>query len=557
MLTFLLLFVPLYTHSSVYAKRQVPLLPSPLYNNVTLSNPKWWTGTNGANCDGTNYYNKSIPHTNSVQLGTTTFRGEKACGPMPFLKAPNVTVYFYKGAPPEGEWQCTELVKRYLYQAFGAPDLGSTNGNQVVTNYANSDNLFTSYTNDGTPYQVPVVGDVLSFNEFTKGDGGHTAIVIGSTYNGTPNYQLTILDQNNGNDSSGTGTLSVSNWKIGTQPYIGTVSGWLDTNTLVQSANASSYENILSGIDTVAANNVWAVGHSQASNGVRSSLIEHWEGSSWSIVSSPNPGSGDNYLQGVTALSATNIWAVGYYPDGLGDYRTILEHYDGSSWTADTTDSTVGQLFAITKVSSTEAWAVGTSDGKQLTAHLINGSWTNAVDTSRSVQLEGVSAVSASNVIAVGISGSQTAAIKWNGSIWSSTSSAPPNPGSNSRLWAVSALNASHIYAVGDSNSTPNGAGFITIWNGSTWSTPQILSGTSGSIFYGVKAVSSTDIWIVGQIAGTGLVEQYNGSSLRQVNANYGNYLYGVTVNLQTGNTWAVGYQVQSSYAQTLTEFYN
>lgn len=48
------------------------------------------------------------------------------------------------------------------------------------------------------------------------------------------------------------------------------------------------------------------------------------------VVSSPNvPGSGENNLLGVTAVSAKNIWAVGYY---IGTPKTLIEHWNGTSW---------------------------------------------------------------------------------------------------------------------------------------------------------------------------------------------------------------------------------
>jgi hypothetical protein len=45
-------------------------------------------------------------------------------------------------------------------------------------------------------------------------------------------------------------------------------------------------------------------------------LIEHWTAPRWKRVPSPSPGSVSNDRHGVTAISASNIWAVGYYLDG-------------------------------------------------------------------------------------------------------------------------------------------------------------------------------------------------------------------------------------------------
>src|SRR5258706_5160860 len=89
-------------------------------------------------------------------------------------------------------------------------------------------------------------------------------------------------------------------------------------------------------------------------NGV-SALIEHWNGSSWSVVSSPN---GSNELYAVAAVSANDVWAVGQ--------QTIL-HWDGSSWNTVPNAPSVG-LYGITVISANEIWAVG-GYNKTLTMH--------------------------------------------------------------------------------------------------------------------------------------------------------------------------------------------
>jgi hypothetical protein len=52
--------------------------------------------------------------------------------------------------------------------------------------------------------------------------------------------------------------------------------------------------------------NAWAVGKGR--NGA--ALAEHWNGSSWSVVASPNVGGSDNLLNGVSATTG-DVWTVG------------------------------------------------------------------------------------------------------------------------------------------------------------------------------------------------------------------------------------------------------
>jgi hypothetical protein len=80
---------------------------------------------------------------------------------------------------------------------------------------------------------------------------------------------------------------------------------------------------VLDGVAAASQNDVWAVG-----NNVKSSnLTEHWDGSQWSIVSSPNPGTDFNLLRAVTA-SASNFWAVGNYLNNHDfNNQTLTELY--------------------------------------------------------------------------------------------------------------------------------------------------------------------------------------------------------------------------------------
>src|SRR5712692_11643852 len=58
--------------------------------------------------------------------------------------------------------------------------------------------------------------------------------------------------------------------------------------------------NDLNGVASVSANDVWAVGDTN-----QQTLTLHWNGTSWSVVSSPNvAGTQNNELSGVAAVSA-------------------------------------------------------------------------------------------------------------------------------------------------------------------------------------------------------------------------------------------------------------
>ncbi len=94
-------------------------------------------------------------------------------------------------------------------------------------------------------------------------------------------------------------------------------------------------------------------------------LVEHWNGGHWGVVSSPNANSTDSGLNSVAALSASDIWAVGdYLTNGdNGVYQTLIEHWDGKQWSIAPSPN-VGTnnnfLYSVTKVPTTQqAWAAG------------------------------------------------------------------------------------------------------------------------------------------------------------------------------------------------------
>jgi hypothetical protein len=178
----------------------------------------------------------------------------------------------------------------------------------------------------------------------------------------------------------------------------------------------SHKNNGFNAVTATSPTNAWAVG--DYSNGTaRQTLIAHWNGSSWKRVPSPSPGgsSRDDYLFGVAAASATNVWAAGDYFKGTAD-RTLVEHWNGSGWKLQRTpnvggSATYNDLSGVVAASPTDAWAVGgyyTGTGyKTLVVHWNGTAWSlqpspNPGHASLSDYLDGVAATSSTNAWAVG-----------------------------------------------------------------------------------------------------------------------------------------------------------
>src|SRR6266568_5558427 len=81
--------------------------------------------------------------------------------------------------------------------------------------------------------------------------------------------------------------------------------------TVVPSPSPGVAGNVLPAVASVSANDVWAVGEATDATGRQLTLTEQWNGTAWSVVASPNVGSGFNVLLAVAAVSTTDVWAVG------------------------------------------------------------------------------------------------------------------------------------------------------------------------------------------------------------------------------------------------------
>lgn len=126
----------------------------------------------------------------------------------------------------------------------------------------------------------------------------------------------------------------------------------------------------LKGVTAVSSNDVWAVGRCETSSFTTAALVEHWDGSAWSVMSAPAPS--NSTLNAVSAGSAHDVWAVGGYSDSSG-FHWLTEHYDGTGWSvvpSPTPPSNV-PLGWVSTLPSGEAWA--TFGGFNSTLHFTTG----------------------------------------------------------------------------------------------------------------------------------------------------------------------------------------
>jgi hypothetical protein len=121
-------------------------------------------------------------------------------------------------------------------------------------------------------------------------------------------------------------------------------------------------ENVLLGVSMPTPGRAWAVGYFVNGEFQQQTLIQHFDGTTWSVVPSPSPGAEQNILFGVAAVSDSDVWAVGGEEDSNGLWHTLTEHWDGSSWSvvkAVDAGSTGNHFYAVKAVASNNVYAVG------------------------------------------------------------------------------------------------------------------------------------------------------------------------------------------------------
>ena len=280
------------------------------------------------------------------------------------------------------------------------------------------------------------------------------------------------------------------------------------TNTTTKfTAAAWSLQSIPSHLDPTGVLSATSCSSATACTAVGSSsagtLVERWDGSTWTTQTTPTPSGGS--LNAVSCTSATDCTAVGN--NGAG--ATLAEFWDGTSWTIETTPNPSGgtnsSLSAVSCASATACIAVGGTVAERWDGT----SWTiQTTPTPSGGSLNAVSCSSANACTAVGLQivacGIGCAigplAEQWDGSTW--TIQTTPTSGGGGGLNTVSCSSASACTALG-----PGG---VQRWDGSTWT---IQSTPSGGGLNAVSCASATACTAVGSGSGGTLAERWDGST--------------------------------------------
>jgi hypothetical protein len=275
-----------------------------------------------------------------------------------------------------------------------------------------------------------------------------------------------------GNGNPATGFPVAARWHNGTWRAVRLLSGLHGT---------------LEAVSADSANDAWTV---SGENG----YALHWNGTTWSVARRwPEPGPLARELTGVTALSPANVWVFGgpgAFP-GLGTW-----HFNGHSWQHVTTAPANG-IVTASALSATNIWAIGSATSPQDSIVHFTGSWHAVSATALSgLTFMAIAAVSTHDVWAVGTvqtNGFQPRLVHMTARGWTRMSLPWPvdpidlAPGGSGGLW-ITAENNSGLFAI--HRSAAGSWSRIRIGPNATLNRIALIPGTTS--LWGAGAVKTT-----------------------------------------------------------------
>ncbi|HMD92891.1 MAG TPA: alkaline phosphatase family protein, partial [Trebonia sp.] len=137
--------------------------------------------------------------------------------------------------------------------------------------------------------------------------------------------------------------------------------------SIANTPQPGTLRDMIFGAAALSRSNVWVVGDQEGGDGIFETLAEHWNGHSWSVVRTPDPGSTGNHLYAVDAVNRDDIWAVGQQLGAQAPDQGLAEHWNGHRWSVVPLPASVSAsvlLDAVT-VSRGQVWVAGESDSPE------------------------------------------------------------------------------------------------------------------------------------------------------------------------------------------------
>jgi hypothetical protein len=315
---------------------------------------------------------------------------------------------------------------------------------------------------------------------------------------------------------------------LGNIGYKSLLERWNGTEWLLQSIpNPTGRNYYLAGVSCASTTACTVVGYYEPNSGPNTPYAERLNGTEWTIQPIPSPaGSTLTDLYEVSCISTTECIAIGLYRNSSGVDLALAERWNGSSWSLMTIPNPTGTkatiLTNIKCTSSTMCIAVGTYENSSGTMVPLVETWNGAEWVIGSISaptgatyasLSGLSCTSSTACTAVGtyiVSTLKSWAERWNGTTWSMQPA--PTMGESSHLTSVSCTSASACNAIGIfDNSLGEELNLSENWNGVEWVTQSMPSQPGGTNFMrNISCSSSTACMAVGDANRSPVAEIYH-----------------------------------------------
>jgi hypothetical protein len=294
-------------------------------------------------------------------------------------------------------------------------------------------------------------------------------------------------------------------WAVGEYDTISSTGSYTNVYGLIERYNGTSWQLAanpdigasFTAVKAVSAKDVWAVGDWYPSD-TENTLIEHWAGSGWKVVPSPNRSGGDNQLNAIAVISSNDIWAAGSYSDQSASHNVpLVEHWNGRKWSIVASNWGMDDgIYGISALSDRNIWAVGGG-----VEHWNGTSW-NRIRTDPMVSggFNGIAAISPNDIWAVGesVDASRTSTMTqhWDGHNWRDVRG-PKWKDVSDVLTSVAPVSSSDVWAAGFRLGRTSVNGLIERWNGVRW---EVSAGSdpSNSILTTVTAYGRHNLWAAG-----------------------------------------------------------
>jgi hypothetical protein len=299
----------------------------------------------------------------------------------------------------------------------------------------------------------------------------------------------------------------------------------------------------LDGVDCLSDKDCIAVGYSQSGTDV-AALVERWNGTSWSAMTTPRPSKSSDYsLTGISCSSSVECIAVG---SSVPSSNTLAsnapaESWNGSSWSLTKVpvagidrNSDKVALTSVSCVSATKpktsdrgmCMAVGADQTQSSSSVTLLEQWngktwteTSPAESSAPDTIRGISCATKTQCLAVGYNPqSYLTAEVWNGTTWSleSPTTDPDSTSPSLDVASCPAVNECMAAGVGMLGGSETQS-FSDFWDGGTWSLQTIPGSTeSGTTqtMAGLSCTAETTCYAVGSAqngSSTPVVYEYSG----------------------------------------------